>query len=661
MQREVVGGIQLLAGDLHALAEVARGARLVDHLVGHRLARRADLLEHLEHLLVVDPVLQHLRRRLGEILRHVLAAVARIARRRQVVAQGVAELVNQGLELAQRQAAAIQRDDQRRLRLARHVRGGVAEVPDRGVVVLALARIRVHVQRRDLPVAGDVRDGPGLHVGRPGRGTVDLVVADAVHLLGHAHHEAQALLRREVGPERLLVDCEALVKQALGIEHGVPALQLGGVERLMQVARLGLAQFERFAKVAVGRRGPHLVEELRGVRRRLHHATPQHELVVAREAEQPGLFEPKLFDLRQQLQVVRTALVGLRAPKALARAGVLGGLHHAGVGRPVDGQRHLAVGVAGLILPHRLGHTLEFGIAEGDAHAGVADVAIELLAQPRELVGDGLRARLLVLGQRDAGVLERLQRALGGAPVDRILELGHRLPGGLVHLRVHAQRRLEVVPALLALLGLHPHFGAGMHVLQEDQRTALVLLPGVKRLPALEPVGAGLALLELLDAHQGALQAGGARRGDLRAVGELRKRQIGDRVLDHRLDRDRLRMGRRLGVGGRAPAGGGGVGRIRGHCQDGRQRQRCGNQFRSLHRVSGRMPLDRRSWRRPSGRAIVTACRPNFRSRCDQLLFYRPETSAGCRSTARNRLQVFVFVEVLPTTQVDPKSWHPVC
>ncbi len=491
------------------------------------------------------------------------------------------------------------------------------------MVVLALARVRVDVQRGDLPVARDVGDGPGLDVGGPA-GAVDLVVAHAVHLLGHAHHEAQALLRREVRAEGLVVDGPAVMQDPLGIEHRVPALQLRRVQRLAQVVRLGLAQLDDVVLVLVGHGRAHVVQELHGVRGGLHHATAQRELGVAGEAEQPGLFEARLRDLREHLQVVGAALVGLRAPEALARAGVLGRLHHRGVRRPVDGQRHLAVGVARLVLPHRLGHALELGIGERDADMRVADVAVELLAQRGQLVGNRLGAGLLVLGQRDAGILERLERELRGALVDRILERGHRLLRALVHELVHAESGLEVAPAHLALLGFRAHLGVRMHVLQEDERAALVLFPVVERLPALEPVRAGPALFQFLDAQHRALETGGAGRGHLRAAVEPGEREIRDRILDNRLDRNRLRVRRRA----RDAPGRRGVGGQRRQGQGPRQCQGSGNHGRSLHRVSGRtgMLLDGGLWPRSSGRAIVTACRVKFRPRCDQLQIYRPET-----------------------------------
>ncbi len=488
------------------------------------------------------------------------------------------------------------------------------------MVVLAVARVRVDVQRGDLPVAGRVGDGPGLHLGRP-PGAFDLVVAHAEHLLGHAHHEAQALLRREVGAEGLVVDGVAVAQQALRVEHRVPALQPGHLQRLAQVARLRVAQLGRVAPVVVGDGRVHVVQELRGPGRRLHHAPAQHELVVAGQAEQLRLLQAQLLDLGQQLQVVGAALVRLRAPQALARARILGRLHRGGVGRAVDGQRDLAVGVARLVLPHLLRHALQLGLGERDAGAGVADVAVELLAQPRQLVRDGLGASLLVLGQGHAGVLERLQRELRGALVDRILERGHRLPGAIPDERVQAQGRLEIAPALVALLGLCTHLGVGMHVLEEDQRAALVFLPVVERLPALEPVGTGLALLELLDTQHRALEARGAGRGHLRAAIELREGQVRDRVLDHRLDGDGLGVDRGALAGRRAC-------RRRRQGQDGRQRQRGAHLVRSLHRVSGIGKAARQDafGVRPDGRAIVTVCRANFRARCDELQIYRPET-----------------------------------
>src|SRR4030095_16403426 len=80
---------------------------------------------------------------------HARARLHRVARGRQVVVQAVAELVQQRLQLLQREALAVEVGHQHRLRHALVARGAGAVAPHRGGPVLAVARIDVHVQRGD--------------------------------------------------------------------------------------------------------------------------------------------------------------------------------------------------------------------------------------------------------------------------------------------------------------------------------------------------------------------------------------------------------------------------------------------------------------------------------------------------------------------------------
>ena len=162
---EVKRRVQPLPRVLDALAIALGHHRLFEQLVGHRLATRADLAHQPEHAAVVDPALEHLRWRLDEVTQH--PGLRRVTRGRQVVVHRMAELVQQGLHLVERQAFAVEVDHQRRLRRALQALRATAQRPHRSVVVLAFPRVQVDIQRGPRLAARAVADGVGLGVGVP--------------------------------------------------------------------------------------------------------------------------------------------------------------------------------------------------------------------------------------------------------------------------------------------------------------------------------------------------------------------------------------------------------------------------------------------------------------------------------------------------------------
>ena len=251
--------------------------------------------EGVEHGLVPNPVLEHLRRRLDEVTRHACAGETCEPRLRENAVQRVAELVKQCLDVVVR--------EQRRLVLAG--RGEVADQRDGGplvgavrqafagdqrehreVVVLAVTREHVEVQRAERVAGGVVVNEVQRHLVVPfvrRSGRHDLQAEDA---FVHAEHPVQRLFVREKHAELLGVHGVLFLLQQVHVIEGVPHFE-GGVSvagfaalQLGELLEFGLplrleAAFEVHQKLA--RRGavaghldfaavvgPRLVAELGG-------------------------------------------------------------------------------------------------------------------------------------------------------------------------------------------------------------------------------------------------------------------------------------------------------------------------------------------------------------------------------------------------------------
>ena len=438
--------------------------------------------------------------------------------------QAVAELVQQRLQLLEREPLPVEVGDQRGLRQAVVARGHIAEAPHGGMLELALARVDVDVQPGQRLASGGVAHRIGAHVGVPHR-RLHRRVAYAEHVLGKAHHELDALLGREVGPERFLVDGVALAAHALGVERHVPALDFRRLQRRAQVLRLGLPQLGDVAQLALGEHGLHLVEEPLRVDGALGHATAQHEVGVALEAEQLRVFAPQLRDLAQQLEVGVAAQRRAGAPHALAGGALLGALQHGKVDRVVEAEQHVPFGVARRVLPHGLRHAGQLFRRERHLGRVVAQVLLELLAEVGDAVVDLLGAGTLVGRQADAGVLEALDGRLAVLAVDRVDRL-HRARGA-VQLLVLAHRRRELLPAQHAGLGGVADRLVRMDVLGQLDRVGNVLDVFVQVIRSRVPARVGRMALQRMQPGGGAGQAAVALSLQGLRVGEAGKGRPG--------------------------------------------------------------------------------------------------------------------------------------
>ena len=155
------------------------------------------------------------------------------------------------------------------------------------MVVFALARIRVDIQRRDRLPAGGVDHCIGLHVGVPELEPFDAHVLHAHHFLDHPHHEGQAGLRlesrreRPPGPPHTVRD-----EPAPGSRTTSQRCSVAWSAGIPQVARLGYAQFAKFGGFASRNGLQHIIEERPRLARRVRHAPAQREVGVAGKVEQ---------------------------------------------------------------------------------------------------------------------------------------------------------------------------------------------------------------------------------------------------------------------------------------------------------------------------------------------------------------------------------------
>ena len=317
----------MLARELQPLGEAARlhGAR--QQVGRHRLAARADLLEQRQHLGVVDPLLQHLRRRLDEVELDRGAGLRGIARVRQRDVQRMAELVQQRLQLVDRQALAVEVGHQRGRRQLAAPGRRAAQRPHRRVAVLVGAGVEVEVERGQRLAAGRVDHGIGLGVRVPQR-LRHRLEAHAEQPAGECEHEVDAGLRREIAAEALLVERKALALDALDVVAHIPAFQRRGVGCGLQLGGLGRPQFGQVAFLALAQLALHLAEEGLHVAHVQCHAAAQREVGIALDAEQARVAAALLAQPRQRLQV-RLAATRLEGPPhAFARHRAAGALHH---------------------------------------------------------------------------------------------------------------------------------------------------------------------------------------------------------------------------------------------------------------------------------------------------------------------------------------------
>ena len=219
-------------GHVVALVEVAGLLDLVDQRLRHRLAGLVVLGVVGEHLRIGRPVLVELRRELDEVARRVGARQRRVLLVGEHAVQRVAELVEHGDHVVERQ--------QRRLAGGRlgevgdvvdHRLGAeqlrlVDEVVHPGAAALVVALEVVAVEQRQR-VAVLVEHLEHAHVRLVHRNVLALLEGQPVELVGGVEHAVlQHVVELEVRLDLVLVEVVLRLAHLLGVELPVPRLQL---------------------------------------------------------------------------------------------------------------------------------------------------------------------------------------------------------------------------------------------------------------------------------------------------------------------------------------------------------------------------------------------------------------------------------------------------
>mmetsp|Transcript_34009 Transcript_34009/g.108133 ORF Transcript_34009/g.108133 Transcript_34009/m.108133 type:complete len:266 (-) Transcript_34009:865-1662(-) len=251
------------------------------------------------------PVLQHLRGGLHEVPLHTGAGKHRELCLRAQLVHHVAELVEEGLDVAVREQRGL-------------LRGGLGEVADHGrhrhlplaavlarrlqaeaggVAVLAVARVHVHVEVAHGALRVRVRDLERLHLLVP-RGLLQLGVAlelQAEQLLVDAEQPLRHDLEREVLLQQLVVHVVPRLLDALAVVGTIPSVDLA-VGRI-SVALLHLPHLVEVAAEQWLELLRQLSQEGLDFARASTHANGGHEICVCLEAHQLCLLVPELHEL----------------------------------------------------------------------------------------------------------------------------------------------------------------------------------------------------------------------------------------------------------------------------------------------------------------------------------------------------------------------------
>jgi hypothetical protein len=223
------------------LAEVVRPVHALHEFGGDDLAGLRILRERGQHLGAPHPLLEHLRRRLHEIVLGADAAgpdPAVVAG--EHVVQQVAELVEERVDvvvLAQpgiARLAAGEVADQRRLRDLAALDAG-ADVELRGMVVLVVARVHVEVE-----AAGELAaivEFVALDRRIPHRRILHAAELDAEQLGGDVEHALLDLVVRQVRAQLLRVERVVALAHLLGVVGGLPEVHGRGARSVLLLAR----------------------------------------------------------------------------------------------------------------------------------------------------------------------------------------------------------------------------------------------------------------------------------------------------------------------------------------------------------------------------------------------------------------------------------------
>uniref|UniRef100_A0A0N5A0Y1 NAD-specific glutamate dehydrogenase n=1 Tax=Parastrongyloides trichosuri TaxID=131310 RepID=A0A0N5A0Y1_PARTI len=309
-----------------ALIEGRGGLDLVHQRLRHGLAR-FDVL----HVAVEDgpgqhPVFMHLRRIFHEVARRV--AERRIGHHRREVVQGVAELVEQGLGVVQRdqQGLAFGRLDEVVV-VRSQDRLGAGQLRERaigghpGARTLARTGEVVGVEQADQLAGGLVRDLIGGHVRLEGRdGPLGQRLEDeAVQAFGHVEGGRAHGVQFEVGLQLVLIEVVLRLTHLLGVVEIVPRLDVVTGDRLHVGDFLGDAGLGR---------GPDALHQVHRRGRGLGHRVLHAPFGVVAEAQQLGALLTQGDDTGDgRLGVVGVAVVAALdelAPDLFAQGAVVG-------------------------------------------------------------------------------------------------------------------------------------------------------------------------------------------------------------------------------------------------------------------------------------------------------------------------------------------------
>jgi hypothetical protein len=278
--------------------------------------------------------------------------------------------------------------------------------------------------------------------------------ADAEEPPRDLEHALQHALQREVGPQRLLVEVEALAPQPLHQESDVPRLDRLEAERASVRGEL-LDLTPPVRPRALGQVG----DELERARAALHHALLERVVGVGLIAEHAGELAPKLEDAAEQRAVVVRAVgraVHVRGVHALAQLAPFGVLHERRVGGHLQREppavealrpgRVTGACARGVRQPGELGLV---GQEQLEGVRRVERVVREAGVQLRELHADLLHALLRVGRQVGAGAAELAQRLLQVAPSHAaqrpglvgLREFAHRAPEPVVQWQLRVESR----------------------------------------------------------------------------------------------------------------------------------------------------------------------------------------------------------------------------
>ena len=210
--------------------------QLGQNVGGDLLGRIAIIArERVQHLLVPDPVLEHLGGGFDEVARNARAGEAGIPGAGHDRVHGVAKFVEQGLDVhmgkqrrlvfRRRREVADQRD-RGALVLATGQQLAVDDTELRKVIVFALAREHVEVEQPERLTGLGVGDGVKLQTANPFVGRFDALEFEPEDVLVDAEHAVEDLLIREIDPQLLRIHVILLLLQLVAQVTPIPHAHL---------------------------------------------------------------------------------------------------------------------------------------------------------------------------------------------------------------------------------------------------------------------------------------------------------------------------------------------------------------------------------------------------------------------------------------------------